>query len=301
MDTLTIKIRGDLRRYRQQILNQHKDRWRMMQIVVLASSLIVLGLAFIEKPHPIQHFVPLLLFSPIFYLLATRRLWSNFPRGKLLNRAFAALLIVLSFTAGFLYPDQDGAQNTIAPWLTLTFPFITWPILVRLFMAQPQAARRYGMQLYQPFLNIGTGIFIGAALAFHQFLVSRILPGVPYPLPILQPEATAWLVGVLTGLVIPAEELLFRGEAFSLHFDHLGNSLRSSIIRITVLNSAVYLVLMLYSMTNFALLTAGILGIVYKAILSAACLFYMFRRRNLMTCYTANLTYMLLAGQVFFL
>ncbi len=301
MDTLTLKVRSDLRRYRQQLSLIYKDRWRFIQVVILGACLLLLSTVFLQKTWPTSRILPLLLFSPILILLSLSQAIKLFSKPGRQGLLLAVIFSCLSVAAGILHPGYPESQGDKFAWLTIFFPFITIPLFIRIFGDAPHLARKYSLRPYQPTLTIITGFFVGACLALHLYLVVRFIPTISNAYISFLPNTNLWFLGVLAGLVIPAEEMLFRGVVFSLHFDDIGNRFGSTAARIVVLNGVIYLVLMLYNLTRPDLLLVGILAVLYKCVLAYCSVYLIYRRRNLLAGFAANLIFTFLAGQIFFL
>jgi len=301
MERLTIKIRSDLRQYRQRMYLIQRDRWRVIQVCVLGSCLLLLSLTFLVKPWPLTHIFPLAIFSPLLLLLSIKESFRHFTKPLLQSGLLAIVLLCLSIAGGVLHPSTPLDRRYIPSWITLIFPFFTIPLLGRIFKSVPYLARQYSLRPNQPALNLLTGAFIGAILALHFFLIGRYFSPVHNSLISVLPGENLWLLGILAGLVIPAEELLLRGAAFSLHHDNLGNRFSKTAFYVIALNGVLYLALLLYNLTNPDLFLLGLLAIFYKLIIALCTLFLIYKRRNLLAGFATNLVFTFLAGQIFFL
>jgi membrane protease YdiL (CAAX protease family) len=145
-------------------------------------------------------------------------------------------------------------------------------------------------------VNTVIGIGVGLTAVLHLYLVSYFIPGVEFPAYQYSGEGLLWSFCVLAGIVVPAEELIFRGAGFSILYDELNSRFSDAVVRITAINLLVYLVIIASSR---AVQPFMLFSMLYRAGLSAVCLFLVLRRRSLLPCIMANLIFSLATGWLF--
>lgn len=294
MEALSLKVRSDLRRHRQTLLEQHHYRWRKIQVIVLISSIILLFVHVFVADWPYRNLLTIYLFAPIFFLSGLERFLDGLPQKNVLTLAFLSILIALSTAAGATNPRLPTLLFDHSGWAGLLIPLFVIFLLLWLIRKNPTQARRYSLLPYKPAIHIFTGLFFGIGMAIHFILIARFLPDTSLSGITLQPEYAVWLFGVLAGLIIPAEELLFRGVAFSIVFDGIGSSILKTLLRITALNLIPYLPIVIYLAAETQQIASGVLALVYKGILSAISAYVIYRWRNLYVTCAANLAFALI-------
>jgi hypothetical protein len=297
MDTLTIKIRGNLRNYKEKVQADRQRYWLMIQVTVLITAAALLLLALIPKPWVLENYVPLVILIPMFLLASLMKFFSDTLNRGLQITLLSIIFILLSVAAGFLKPISP----TTPSWIALAFPLVTWPMIFRLIQEVPHQARMYSLRPLYGYLVIVTAGLSGLTLGVHKFLLGRFIPWIG-PVEIdMSFQTLCWMLGVGAGLIVPAEELLLRGAGFSVFHDDLEHSFNATAFRIAGLNTLLYLSLLLFTFHGKAALSSGLLALFYKAILSYWCTYLVLRWRNLYASAAANLLFLITAGQVFFL
>jgi hypothetical protein len=301
MEALLLRIRNDLRLHRQTMISQQNKEWRRILVINIALSL---GLSIIFpfiKNWQSHNLMILYLFSPVLYLQALNKFFIGLPQKNLLSIAFLLVLTALSTFTWFTNPDLSPAIFPHSGWSALVAIFLVWVVLAWIFEKNLPQSRRYSLIPFQPFLHIASGAFMGAGLALHALLVSRFLPVFNLPLPGLNTEKMVWLFGLFAGLIIPSEELFFRGKLFSLLFDEKLYPIRKTILWISILNMVIYLPAIIYLSQNLNSLPFGAIALIYKFILSAVSVFIVYRWRNLYVGFAANLAFSMIIIQPFYL
>ncbi len=296
MDILSLKIREDLRKHNQAMRAHWTARWRWLQLLVLICGLVIALYSILPPSWPLQQTVYLLIFTPLLLLAGLEPFIQAAGKRSLVIVLVSLVYVILALAAAVLNP-AESAVETILPgwtfWLILIVPMVSWGILLRLFRASPAQTRQYSLRNKPVFPNLFIGVSLGAAAVLHLFLVSHFIPAVEFPSIQLDGKALLWSFCVLAGIVVPAEELIFRGAAFSILYDELNSLFTDAVVRITALNMLVYLVIIASShmVQPFILLS-----LLYRAGLSVVCLFLVMRRRSLLPCMLANLIFSLATG-----
>ncbi len=301
MEILTLKIREDLRKHNQVMRAQWTARWRWLQLLVLICGLLVAVFSLLPQRWPVQQAVYLLLFAPLLLLTGIQPFVNAAGRRFLITALLAFVYVVLALASAVLNPVEPAAVGLLprgAIWISLLIPILSWSILLRLFHIFPSQARQYSLRGKPVLINLLIGAGVGLAAVLHLYMVSYFIPSMEYPAGQFSREGLIWGACVLAGLIVPAEELLFRGAAFSILYDELNVHFPGAVARVTVLNVLVHLVIIVssHSVQPFALLT-----LVYRAGLSAACLYLVLRRRSLLPCMLANLIFSMATGWLFVL
>ena len=297
MEILTLKIRGNLRRYKEQVRVDRLRYWLLIEITVLIAAAALAILAFIPKPWLLTNYIPFLVVTPLFFLVGLTRFFSDTANHSLQMALLVIIFVLLSFAAGFLKPISPEVPS----WIALSLPFVTWPMLARLFIDAPQKARMYSLRPKMGHLIIATAALFGLTLAAHKFLFGSFIPWIRVPDLNFTFQKLSWMFGVCAGLVVPAEEILLRGAGFSVYHDDLERSFLATAFRISLLNTVLYLGLFVFNLNGTIHLYSGLLALLYKGLLSFACTFIVNRWRNLYASAAANLVFLIFAGQVFFL
>lgn len=301
MEALLLKIRNDLRAHRQALIAHQNREWRNVLILNLALPLALLLIYPFIKNWQSHNLLLIYYFSPILYLQSLKKFFVGLPQKNILYLAFILVLSTLSTFTWFTNPDLQPAIFPHSGWSTLLAIFLVWIILAWIFEKNLPQSRRYSLLPLHPFLHVASGAFMGAGLAFHALLVARFLPFFDLPIPGLNEEKMVWLFGLFAGLIIPAEELFFRGKLFSLLFDEKSIPLKNTILWITALNLVVYLPALLYLSRSPNTLLFGVIVFLYKFILSAVSVFIIYRWRNLFVVFAANLAFSMVIIQPFYL
>lgn len=301
MEALLLKIRNDLRAHRQALIAHQNREWRNVLILNLSLPLGLLLIFPFIKNWQSHNLLLIYYFSPVLYLQSLKKFFVGLPQKNILYLAFILVLSALSTFTWFTNPDLQPVIIPHSGWGALLAIFLVWIILAWIFEKNLPQSRRYSLLPFHPFLHVASGAFMGAGLAFHALLVARFLPFFDLPFPGLNAEKMVWLFGLFAGLIIPAEELFFRGKLFSLLFDERSIRLKKTILWITALNLAVYLPALLYLSRSPNTLLFGLIVFLYKFILSAVSVFIIYRWRNLYVVFAANLAFSMVIIQPFYL
>jgi membrane protease YdiL (CAAX protease family) len=301
MEALLLKIRNDLRSHRQTLAAQQNKEWRNILILNIALPLGLLLIYPFIKNWQSHNLLLIYYFSPVLYLQSLKKFFVGLPQKNILYLAFILVLSALSTFTWFTNPDLQPTIFSYSGWSALLAIFLVWIVLAWIFEKNLPRSRRYSLTPFHPFLHIASGAFMGAGLAFHGLLVSRFLPIINLPLPGLNAEKLVWLFGLFAGLIIPAEELFFRGKLFSLLFDEKSIPLKKTILWISALNLVVYLPALLYLSKSPNTLPFGVIALFYKFILSVVSVFIIYRWRNLYVVFAANLAFSMVIIQPFYL
>ncbi|MEW6502841.1 MAG: hypothetical protein AB1457_02630 [Chloroflexota bacterium] len=301
MEALLLKIRNDLRGYRQSLIAQQNREWRYLLILNISLPLGLLIIYPLISTWPSHNLLLIYLFSPIVFLQSLNKFFIGLPQKNLLLFAFLLVLIALSTFAWYTNPDLITVPFPQSGWSGLLAIIIMWVMLAWIFEKNLPQARRYSLNPQHPFLHIVSGAFMGTGLALHALLVARFLPNFNLPLPALNTEKVIWLFGLFGGLIIPAEELFFRGKLFSFLFDERSMSLKKTMLWISFLNLLVYLPALVYLSKNISMLPLGFITLFYKFILSTTSVYIIYRWRNIYVGFAANLAFAMLMIQPFYL
>jgi membrane protease YdiL (CAAX protease family) len=299
MDILTLKLREDLRKHNQAMRAHWTARWRWLQLLVLICGLLIALYTLLPPSWPLQPAVYLFLFAPLLLLAGLQPFIHATRRPDLLTGVISFVYIILSLAAAILNP-AGPAGDLLLPdwsiWFSLAIPVLSWGILIWLFLAVPAQSRQYRLRFRPVFVNLIIGIGVGLATVLHMYLVSYFIPAVEFPKIQFSDPGLLWSFCVLAGIVVPAEELIFRGAAFSILYDELNLRFSDVVVRITAINLLVYLVIVASSqmVQPFVLLS-----LIYRAGLSACCLFLVLRRRSLAPALLANLIFSIATGWSF--
>jgi hypothetical protein len=237
------------------------------------------------------------LYAPVFFLVGLDRFFDNLPSKNSLRIAFFSIFIALSTAAGLINPRSQIFDNS--GWLGILIPAIAFMPLAWLLRKNSANARRYSLLPYKPATYVIVGCFFGICAAIHFFLISRFLPNVQTIAGAIEFEYLVWLFGLLAGLIIPAEELLFRGVVFSKLFDDIGMPYLKTTLRISTMNLVAYMPIVVFLSTDIIHLPGILLALVYKFLLSIASIYMIYRWRNLYVSYIANLAFAFLLIQYF--
>lgn len=301
MEALLLKIRNDLRGHRQSLTAHQNREWRTLLLLNIALPIGLLIIFPFIKNWQSHNLLLVFLFSPILYLQSLNKFFMGLPQKNLLTLAFLLILTALTTFTWFTNPDLTPAIFPHAGWSALISIIIVWIMLAWIFDKNSTQSRRYSLTPNHPFLHIASGAFVGVGMALHALLVARFLPNLNLPLPTLNAEKVVWLFGLFGSLIIPAEELFFRGKLFSFLFDEKLVSLKKTILWISILNLIVYLPALIYLSKNPGALPFGVISFLYKFILSATTVFIVYRWRNLYVGFAANLAFSMLIIQPFYL
>ncbi len=299
MDILTLKLREDLRKHNQAMRAHWTARWRWLQLLVLICGLLIAIYSLLPPSWPLQQAIYLFLFAPLLLLAGLQPFIHATRRPYLLTGIISLIYIVLSLAAAVLNP-VGLAGGLLLPnwaiWFNLAIPVLSWGILIRLFLAAPSQSRQYSLRARPLIVNLIIGVGVGLAAVLHMYLVSYFIPAVGFPKIQLGDPGLLWSFCILAGIVAPAEELIFRGAAFSILYDELNLRFSDVVVRVTAINLLVYLVIIASSqmVQPFVLLS-----LIYRAALSAFCLFLVLRRRSLVPCILANLIFSMATGWLF--
>ena len=297
MEILTLNIKGNLRRYKEQVRAERMRYWLMIEVTVLIVAAALAVLAFIPKPWVLDNFIPFIILVPMFFLVSLMRFFNNTLNRPLQIALLLMIFVLLGIAAGFLKPTSPEVPS----WIALALPLVTWPMLARLIIEVPHQSRMLSLRPKFGHLITLTAALFGLTIAAHKFLLGAFVPWISSPKVDLSFQTLSWMVGVCAGLIVPAEEILFRGAAFSVYHDDLERSYFATAFRITLLNFVLYLGLFVFNLHGATELYSGLLALFYKALLSFAGCFIVYRWRNLYASAAANLIFLIFAGQVFFL
>ncbi len=301
MEALLLKIRNNLRVHRQNIKSRQNREWRNVLILILVTSMgLLLLYPFIQTWRSHNLFL-IFLFSPILFLQGLNKFFDGLPQKNILVLAFSLVFTALSAFVWFINPSFTPAIFPHSAWSSLLAILLAWVILAWIFEKNIPQSRRYSLLPSYPFIHIASGAFMGIGMALHALLVARFLPNFNLPLPTLNTEKTVWLFGLFAGLIIPSEELFFRGRLFSLLFDSKTFPLSKTILWISLLNLIVYIPPIIYLSSSINTLSMGIITFIYKFILSAVSVYIIYRWRNMYVCFAANLAFSMVMIQPFYL
>lgn len=299
MDILSYKIREDLRKHNRSMRAHWTARWRWLQLLVLICGLLIAFYSLLPPSWPLQQAVYLLLFAPLLILTGLQPFIQVSTRRYLVIGLISFIYIVLTLAAAVLNP-ADQASVLFLPswaiWLSLAFPILSWSILFRLFHTSPAQSRQYSLRAKPILANAVIGAGVGMAAVLHFYLIAYFIPGFQIPPFLSSGEHLLWSFCVLAGLVVPAEELVFRGAGFSILYDELNYRFSDAVVRITAINLLVYLVIIA---SRQAVEPFTLFSLVYRAGLSAVSLYLVLRRRSLLPCILANLIFSLATGWLF--
>jgi len=301
MDILTLKIRGDLRKHGETWRARWMSRWRMLQLIVLASGMLITIYSIFPQRWPAHEAAPLLLFAPVLLIAGLQPFIQISHRPRLLSILLAIVYLILAVLAAVLDPSAPESRATLPDWtnwLSFLIPLISWIILGWLFAQNPSQARRYSLRGHPVANNLVIGIGCGIGLALHLYLVAHFISAIEFSPFLFSRQGIFWMLCVLGGLLVPAEELIMRGEAFSILFDELNMRFFDTAMRITALDLLVYLVILV---NTEAVLPFALLILVYRAGLSILSLYLVLRRRSLLPAMLANLVFSMATGWLFLL
>ncbi len=301
MEILTLKIRGDLRKHTQSWRARWTARWRMLQLLVLVSGMLATVYSVFPQHWPIHQAVPLLLFAPVLLIAGLQRFIQASPRPRLMTILLSLTYLILALLAAFLAPPKPDVRVFLPDWsiwLSLAIPLVSWIILGRLFLQHPSQARQYSLRTRPLVNNIIIGLGCGIGLALHLYLLAHFVTGVQFSPLLFSRPGLIWMVCVLAGILVPAEELIFRGAAFSVLYDELNMRFFDVAVRVTAINLLVYLVILV---NTKVVLPFGLLILVYRAGLSVLNLYLVSRRRSLLPGMLINLVFSLATGWLFLL
>lgn len=299
MDILTLRIREDLRKHNQNMRVQWTARWRWLQLLVLFFCLLIAFSSFLPLSLPLHQAMALVLFAPLLMLTGLQPFIYPLKRYKLLISFLTIIYLLIVIAAVILNPVGSVFQRVLSPWaiwLNLLIPFLSWCILIILFVRSPSQARQYSLRAQPVFMNILIGIGSGLALTLHLYMVAYFIPNIGQPLFQFNRDGLLWNLCLLIGIIVPAEELVFRGAAFSILYDELNSHFGEVMARVTALNIMVYLVVIV---SNQSLHPFELLSLVYRAGLSAISLYFVMRLRSLLPGMLANLIFTLATGWLF--
>ncbi len=301
MEILTLKIRGDLRKHSQTWRARWMSRWRMLQLLVLVSGMLVTIYSVLPQRWPIHQAVPFLLFAPVLLIAGLQPFIQASPRPRLMTIQLGLTYLILALLAALLIPSSSNT-NVFLPewtnWLSLLIPVVSWIILGRLFLQHPSQARQYSLRTRPLINNLIIGLGCGIGLALHLYLVAHFITAIQFSPLLFTRPGLIWMVSVLAGILVPAEEMIFRGAAFSILFDELNMRFFDVAVRVTAINLLVYLVILV---NTEAVLPFGLLILAYRAGLSVLNLYLVSRRRSLLPAMLVNLVFTLATGWLFLL
>lgn len=266
-------------------------------MVSVGAAFFVVASTFIPNLSLYRHILTLILFSPVLLSTGLFSFQQFAPKRTLQIVLLALIFTLLSIAGGLLYPSTPAVPS----WISLFIPVISWTIIGKLFQESPHQSRRYSLRPYNLSVNVIAGFFVGLILAVHELIILKFIPGID-PIRInFSGQELLWQIGILAGLVVPAEELLFRGAAFSVIHDDLLQRFRTSAFQITLLNFLICLSIGLINIKNTNLLPVMGITLVYKSVLSYCSLYIIERYRNMWATMAANFIFYLLLSQVLFL
>ncbi len=301
MEALFLRIRSDFRTYRQKFMAIRKMEWRNILILNLAVPFLLIVAYPLIKNLPFKNLFLIYVFSPLLLLFGLNDFFQNLPQKLTLKIAFLLVTIALATFVWLINPDLNPKIFPNSGWFSLIALVITWVVLSWLFEKNIPQTRRYSLIPAYPYIHIATGAFVGAGLALHALLVARFFPIPDLPLPGLYTEKVIWLFGLFAGLLIPSEELFYRGKIFTLLFDEKLFSLRKTILWVDTLNIILYVPAWIYLASNPNALLYGTIVLIYKLILSTISTYIIYRWRNIYVGFAANVAFSMIIIQPFYL
>lgn len=301
MEILALKIRGDLHKHNQTQRARWLARWRWLQLLTLACGLLIAIYSLLPQRWPFHEIVPFLLFAPMLILTGLQPFIYAYRKPFLITGILALVYIILAITAGVLNPFPPEVKYILpdwANWFSLIILLVSWGILLRLILNSPTQARQYSLRSAPILSNLLIGVACGVGLALHLYLVAYFIVDVTFPPVLFAPKGIIWAFSILIGIVVPAEELIFRGAAFSILYDELNTRFSDTVLRITSLDVLIYLVILA---SNQSVLPLALLMLLYRAGLSAGTLYLVLHRRSLLPAMVANLIFSLATGWLLFI
>lgn len=297
MDPLALKIRGNLQKFRQQTQAQYLKEWKIIQVVNLLAALILMLVALFPALWPIRHAVQVLIYAPLL-IITSLFFYLKHAENHLVQLTLLGMIFtLLSLAAAFLHPDNLQAPS----WLALLIPVVSLPILYNLFKESPHQSRRYSLRPLNWGINIAAGLLIGTIAAAHEYLILKFIPDINLSMLSISFRQAAWLIGVLAGLVVPAEELFFRGTAFSIYHDDLNHSFNQSLGQVGFFSMVMAIGFGMSNISSQIWLPILAVTVLYKMVLALINLFMVERWRNIWASGAMTLVFYLLIGRVFFL
>lgn len=297
MDPLTLKIRGNLHKYRQQTQAKNLAQWKIIQAVSLTAALVLIGVSLVPSSWPFRHAIQLLVFSPMLMVTSLYFFLQRAENRVLQLSLLAFIFSLLSLAGAYLFPSSADVPS----WIALLIPLVSHTILYNIFRDNPHQSRRYSVRPLNWEINIAIGAFIGAIVAAHEYLILNFIPGIQVESFWLSFQKMTWLVGIMAGLVVPAEELLLRGAAFSIFHDDLNHNFRQTLLQIGFFNLMLILALGISNIASEQWIPLLTITLMYKVVLTFLNVFMIERWRNIWASGAAALVFYVAIGRVFFL
>lgn len=299
MDKLNLIVRKDWREHQFQLAAENTQLWRIGQLIILLSALAVFWITLFGLPPLWQNFWRFALSFSVFLTFSLWFIIRKEPDSLRLTLLVFAAFLSLAAAAAYLDPRVPSGISDILPYWTvivsLGIPAASWAIMLPIFRRFPISARRMGLHLTDWHINVLIGLMSGGALAIHLLFTTSLLPADSVVRLSFSRSALFWSFSLLAGLWVPGEEFLFRGLGFHLLYEEANNTFLNTVVRITLLNVLLYLVLALQNPS----ITLGVVTIVYRTGLSFINVFLFYRRKSLLPCMVANLVFTFVMLQLF--
>lgn len=296
MQLLEIKVRDNWQSITQETFVENMQLWRIVQIAVILSTLIVLLLMAFSISGPVSAIFRRLVLPTVMVSMALWGIMRNADAHQLILRGTVGV-----FTVGILaYLVVPGLQAEIARsavyyWSTpisIAIAGMSFAIFYLVGQHFPNVLSQLGLHSDRVGLSILLGTIIGLALGFHLLLVISYVPGAAYfhvTLP-----ALLWSLFYHVGLRALSEEIFFRGLGFHLLYHGMHRNFRETAVQITALNILMYLVPA--SLTSNTII--GFWVIIYGTVLALTTTFLRYHQRSLVPALSCNVVFSIFLGMV---
>lgn len=282
MQVLKTIVRKDWQELTQQMLSDNARLWRTILVVVALSALIVLLIGLLPLSKTWQDFFRVAASFSAFCLLP---LWTIYRSQRNASQftLVACLLFVGNAAVATLTRPSSLGEGTVSSWpvgLAALIPLTSWLFLIWSHRANPDRVRQLGLVTNGWATNLVIGALAGGILSFHLLLTAGSTADKTF----FHAPTLLWAFCYSAGLQALGEELLFRGLSFPVLYEGLHNSFWKAVMKVSLLNLLVYLVLISQNPTP----TIGLWIVGYRIVLGFIAILFRHRQRSLIPCLACN-------------
>lgn len=285
MQVLETVVRKDWQEITQQILSDNARLWRTILAVVALSALVVLLIGLLPLSKTWQLFFRIAASFSVFCILS---LWAMYRSQRNVSpfTLVACLLFVGNAAIATLTRPPSLGEGIVSPWpvgLAVLIPLTSSLFLLWSHRKNPDRVGQLGLVTNGWATNLIIGALAGGILSFHLLLTAGSVAGRNF----FHAPTLIWAFCYSAGLQALGEELLFRGLSFPVLHEGLHNSFWKAVMKVSLLNFLVYLVLMSQNPTPMI----GVWIVAYRAGLGFIAILLRHRQRSLIPCLACNIVF----------
>ena len=297
MDILALKLRSDFSQFLKQVKSDQVVYWRRVKQALIAISVVLILFSLVPIQKPLGSWLGFFIYSPLVLIFAIQPTIHILKRRRI---AFILLVIIfslISFMASALNPFLFTTEKypTWALVVMLLLPIIMWLVLSFYYMLIPSEARRSGMGIRGGGFNLVLGLLIGCLVSGHFLFIIRYIPNIGYAEIPGDPSVLIYLFGTVLGVVIPSQELLFRGTGFSILHDSEQKPFLPVYREIAFLELLLISAVLLVAGAPYSLI---LINIPYRLAITFINLVFFRKQRTLLLPIVVNLIYSIVFGLV---